>query len=379
MRGGPSRYESRAGSPGDERAKDSSSRSQRESSVKERERSSRARDADRDRNRYRDRDGRDRDSPPIRDRGRDYVDRDLDRDRDGDRDRPRDPDRDRDRPRDRERGQDHSKSNDRDADRDRDRHRERPRDGDGKRRNLDRPARDSTASGNRDREYRDRDRSRSPDGRSRRVDRSRHKSRHDRSRSRSRSGSPGPGRRGGRARSGGQFTSIESGSQSDGRLGGVKSCCRIDANIRFGVCGCLDRSSPDGTRRPDSGIAMDVDPNVEDEDEEAKMARMMGFSALTTTKGKHVSGNDEAGTVDVVKVRTWRQYMNRQASIQFFTYLLSLLLCDYLSELIQYHFVILVCLLSGEVDSIVLLIKFKWKVIEACPNANPCCRNLTLD
>ncbi|KAH9441914.1 hypothetical protein Pst134EA_032073 [Puccinia striiformis f. sp. tritici] len=38
-----------------------------------------------------------------------------------------------------------------------------------------------------------------------------------------------------------------------------------------------DRSSPDGTRRPDSGIAMDVDPNVEDEDEEAKMARMMGF------------------------------------------------------------------------------------------------------
>ena len=57
---------------------------------------------------------------------------------------------------------------------------------------------------------------------------------------------------------------------------------------------------------------MDVDPNVEDEDEEAKMARMMGFSALTTTKGKHVSGNDEAGTVDVVKVRTWRQYMNRR-------------------------------------------------------------------
>ncbi|POW04191.1 hypothetical protein PSHT_11393, partial [Puccinia striiformis] len=286
MRGGPSRYESRAGSPGDERAKDSSSRSQRESSVKERERSSRARDADRDRNRYRDRDGRDRDSPPIRDRGRDYVDRDLDRDRDGDRDRPRDPDRDRDRPRDRERGQDHSKSNDRDADRDRDRHRERPRDGDGKRRNLDRPARDSTASGNRDREYRDRDRSRSP--------------------------MEGPG---------GLIALVTSRVMTE-----VVPALVVGHRVQVGVVGRArsgDRSSPDGTRRPDSGIAMDVDPNVEDEDEEAKMARMMGFSALTTTKGKHVSGNDEAGTVDVVKVRTWRQYMNRQASIQFFTYLLS--------------------------------------------------------
>jgi hypothetical protein len=62
---------------------------------------------------------------------------------------------------------------------------------------------------------------------------------------------------------------------------------------------------------------MDVDSNVDDEDEEAKMARLMGFSSLTTTKGKHVAGNNEAGTVDVVKVRTWRQYMNRQAQAQF--------------------------------------------------------------
>jgi hypothetical protein len=38
---------------------------------------------------------------------------------------------------------------------------------------------------------------------------------------------------------------------------------------------------------------------------------------LATTKGKHVAGNNEAGTVDVVKVRTWRQYMNRQACVQF--------------------------------------------------------------
>ncbi|KAI8449172.1 hypothetical protein BY996DRAFT_4562759, partial [Phakopsora pachyrhizi] len=50
----------------------------------------------------------------------------------------------------------------------------------------------------------------------------------------------------------------------------------------------------------------------DDDDEEAQMARMMGFSTLKSTKGKHVAGNNEAGAVDVVKVRTWRQYMNRR-------------------------------------------------------------------
>ncbi|EGG00411.1 uncharacterized protein MELLADRAFT_93251 [Melampsora larici-populina 98AG31] len=55
-----------------------------------------------------------------------------------------------------------------------------------------------------------------------------------------------------------------------------------------------------------------VDEDEDEEDEEAKMARLMGFSSLSTTKGKHVNGNSEAGTVDVVKVRTWRQYMNRR-------------------------------------------------------------------
>lgn len=49
----------------------------------------------------------------------------------------------------------------------------------------------------------------------------------------------------------------------------------------------------------------------EEETEEAMMARMMGFSALGSTHGKHVTGNQELGTVSVQKPRTWRQYMNR--------------------------------------------------------------------
>lgn len=49
----------------------------------------------------------------------------------------------------------------------------------------------------------------------------------------------------------------------------------------------------------------------EEESEEAMMARMMGFSALGSTHGRHVSGNQELGAVSVQKPRTWRQYMNR--------------------------------------------------------------------
>lgn len=51
----------------------------------------------------------------------------------------------------------------------------------------------------------------------------------------------------------------------------------------------------------------------EEESEEAMMARMMGFSALGTTHGKHVGGNHEMGAASIVKPRTWRQYMNRCA------------------------------------------------------------------
>ncbi|KAH7889461.1 hypothetical protein F5I97DRAFT_1923997 [Phlebopus sp. FC_14] len=45
------------------------------------------------------------------------------------------------------------------------------------------------------------------------------------------------------------------------------------------------------------------------DDADAMMA-MMGLTGFSSTKGKHVEGNQE-GTVNVKKVRTWRQYMNR--------------------------------------------------------------------
>jgi len=38
---------------------------------------------------------------------------------------------------------------------------------------------------------------------------------------------------------------------------------------------------------------------------------MMGMSGFGTTKGTHVEGNQE-GAVNVKKIRTWRQYMNRR-------------------------------------------------------------------
>lgn len=46
------------------------------------------------------------------------------------------------------------------------------------------------------------------------------------------------------------------------------------------------------------------------EDDDAMMA-MMGMSGFGSTKGKQVAGNQE-GVVDIKKIRTWRQYMNRR-------------------------------------------------------------------
>jgi len=51
-------------------------------------------------------------------------------------------------------------------------------------------------------------------------------------------------------------------------------------------------------------------PDNMTEDDAAMMA-MMGVAGFGSTKGKHVTGNQE-GTVDIKKVRTWRQYMNRR-------------------------------------------------------------------
>ncbi|KAK2460585.1 hypothetical protein APHAL10511_007055 [Amanita phalloides] len=47
------------------------------------------------------------------------------------------------------------------------------------------------------------------------------------------------------------------------------------------------------------------------DDNEAAMMAAMGLQGFGTTKGKHVTGNQE-GTVSIKKMRTWRQYMNRR-------------------------------------------------------------------
>jgi len=56
------------------------------------------------------------------------------------------------------------------------------------------------------------------------------------------------------------------------------------------------------------------DPNEEGEEmevEDEDMMAMMGLSGFGSTKGKHITGNQE-GAVNVKKQRTWRQYMNRR-------------------------------------------------------------------
>ena len=50
----------------------------------------------------------------------------------------------------------------------------------------------------------------------------------------------------------------------------------------------------------------------EDEDEEAAMMRLMGFSGFDSTSGKEVEGNAAAGAVKVKSTRQARQYMNRR-------------------------------------------------------------------
>jgi len=46
-------------------------------------------------------------------------------------------------------------------------------------------------------------------------------------------------------------------------------------------------------------------------DDDVAMMSMMGMAGFGSTKGKHVDGNQE-GAVQLKKVRTWRQYMNRR-------------------------------------------------------------------
>jgi U4/U6.U5 tri-snRNP-associated protein 3 len=51
----------------------------------------------------------------------------------------------------------------------------------------------------------------------------------------------------------------------------------------------------------------DVDPD----DPEAQMMKLMGFGGFESTKGKHVPGADASGA-NVKKQAKYRQYMNRR-------------------------------------------------------------------
>ncbi|KAL0580256.1 hypothetical protein V5O48_001761 [Marasmius crinis-equi] len=63
---------------------------------------------------------------------------------------------------------------------------------------------------------------------------------------------------------------------------------------------------PDAPDEPEDG---DIMEDVQDDD--SAMMAMMGMSGFGTTKGKQVEGNQEGG-VNIKKMRTWRQYMNRR-------------------------------------------------------------------
>ncbi|KIY50998.1 hypothetical protein FISHEDRAFT_64547 [Fistulina hepatica ATCC 64428] len=77
---------------------------------------------------------------------------------------------------------------------------------------------------------------------------------------------------------------------------------RTDVNHRPSV----DDSKPSSSKASADGDIMDVE-----QEEDTAMMAMMGMSGFGSTKGKHVLGNQE-GDVEIKKVRTWRQYMNRR-------------------------------------------------------------------
>lgn len=62
----------------------------------------------------------------------------------------------------------------------------------------------------------------------------------------------------------------------------------------------------DRQEHPDASMEIN-----EDDDEETKMMKMMGFGGFETTKNKHVPGTDVSGA-NVKKPLKYRQYMNRR-------------------------------------------------------------------
>ncbi|GBE81923.1 hypothetical protein BKA93DRAFT_514389 [Sparassis latifolia] len=68
-------------------------------------------------------------------------------------------------------------------------------------------------------------------------------------------------------------------------------------------------SREDSTVPPEEGEEDEVMDATNDDD--VAMMAMLGMSGFGSTKGKHVEGNQE-GSVQIKKMRTWRQYMNRR-------------------------------------------------------------------
>ncbi|KAI6005739.1 hypothetical protein EDD15DRAFT_2154799 [Pisolithus albus] len=77
----------------------------------------------------------------------------------------------------------------------------------------------------------------------------------------------------------------------------------------FSLEASISKPDHDSNDTPEEGEEMEVSTA----DEEAMMA-VMGLSGFGSTKGKHVEGNQE-GSVNIKKIRTWRQYMNRYSPV----------------------------------------------------------------
>lgn len=58
-------------------------------------------------------------------------------------------------------------------------------------------------------------------------------------------------------------------------------------------------------------MTVEGDESLEEEDEETKMMKLMGFGGFDTTKNKKVPGTDVSGA-KIRKPIKYRQYMNRR-------------------------------------------------------------------
>lgn len=127
-----------------------------------------------------------------------------------------------------------------------------------------------------------------------------------RSRSRSRSRSPEPYRRRERYRPHRRSRSPGEPGRRDWERD--RAACEDGGGRRGGE---RDAEARREEKKKAEAEAADLGPR-EDEDEEAAMMRLMGFSGFDSTSGKEVEGNAAAGTVKVKSKRQARQYMNRR-------------------------------------------------------------------